>query len=202
MGKINPRSTDCEAHALTTTPSRRLNVAVYGILDGSGKHYIEAINYDIFLVLDYVYLLKSIKNNWKTENNKELTFMKEEKMYVARWRDIEAFYNEDRKNCIHRTKITYKTVYPKPLQRQSVSAVCQAFHKKTVAALPTLKKLLDICEETVIFVKLITDWFKIMNVKDRYSSINMRDECCQPRIQNYFIFKKLYETCEEIFSSA
>ena len=98
-------------------------------------------------------------------------------MYVARWRDIEALYNEDRKNTIRLTKITYTAVYPKPLQRQSVPFVCQIFHEKTVAALSTLKNQLDISEGTMIFVKLITDWFHMMNVKDRYSGINMRDEC-------------------------
>ena len=34
-----------------------------------------------------------------------------------------------------------------------------------VTALSTLKKQLDIGEETIIFVKLITDWFKMMNVR-------------------------------------
>ena len=38
----------------------------------------------------------------------------------------------------------------------------------------------------------------MINVKDRYSAINMRDECRQPRIQNCISFKKLYETCEVI----
>ena len=111
----------------------KTNVSVYGKLGGPGKSFIEAINSDVFLVFGYVHLFKNIRNNWITEHNKELSFMKEEKMYVARWRDIEALYNEDRKNSIRLTKITYIAVYPKPLQRQSVPFVCQIFHEKTVA---------------------------------------------------------------------
>ncbi|CAK8685253.1 unnamed protein product [Clavelina lepadiformis] len=57
---------------------------------------------------------------------------------------------------------------------------CQIFNDKTVAALSTLKDKLGINEGTIIFVKLITDWFHMMNVKDRYSGINMRNECRQP----------------------
>ena len=50
-------------------------------------------------------------------------------MYVARWRNIEALYSEDRKNCIRLTKITYTAVYQKPLQRQSDSFVGQIFYE-------------------------------------------------------------------------
>ena len=58
--------------------------------------------------------------------------------------------------------------------------VCQIFHDKTVATLSTLKDKLGLSEGTIIFVKLITDWFHMMNVKDRYSGINMRDDFRQP----------------------
>ena len=66
------------------------------------------------------------------------------------------------------------------LQRQSVPFVCQIFNDKTVAALSTLKDKLRISEGAIVFVKLITDWFHMMNVKYRFSGINTRDECRQP----------------------
>ena len=110
----------------------------------------------------------------------KIFFIKEGKTYVARWKDIHTLYKEDRRNHIRLTKITYTAVYPKPLQRQSVPFVCQVFHDKTVAALSTVKDKLGLSEDTIIFVKLITDWFNIINVKDGYSSINMSDKCCQP----------------------
>ena len=53
-----------------------------------------------------------------------------------------------------------------------------------------------------IFVKLITDWFHMMNVKDRYSGINMRDKCRQPWTKNCTTFKKLAEICDVISSCA
>ena len=97
---------------------------------------------------------------------------------------------------IRLTKITYTVVYPKPLQRQSVPFVCQIFHDKTVAALSTVKNKLGLSEGIIIFVKLITDWLHMMKVKDRYSGINMRDECRQPWTKNCTTFKKLAETCD------
>ena len=41
----------------------KTNVAVCGKLGGPGKRYIEAINYDIFLVFDSAYIFKNIRNN-------------------------------------------------------------------------------------------------------------------------------------------
>ena len=51
------------------------NATVYGKLDGPGKQFSETINYDIFLVFDYVHLFKNIRKNWITEHKKELYFM-------------------------------------------------------------------------------------------------------------------------------
>ena len=98
--------------------------------------------------------------------------------------------------------MTYTSVYPKPLQRRSVPFVCQIFNKKTVAALTTLQKKLDISEGTIIFVKLITDWFNMMNVKDRFSAINLWDECRHPWTRDCSSFKMLSETCNVISSCA
>ena len=180
----------------------KTNVAVYGKLGGPGKAFINAKNSHIFLVFDYVHSLKNVRNNWITVPDKKMFFIKEGKIYVARLKDIEALYEEDRRNHIRLTKITYTAVYPKPLQKQSVPFVRQIFHDKIVAALLTVKNKLSLSEGTIIFVKLITDWFHMMNVKDRYSGIHMRDECRQPWTKNCSTFKKLAKTCDVISSCA
>ena len=41
----------------------KTNVAVCGKLGEPGKRYIEAINYDIFLVFDSSHIFKNIRNN-------------------------------------------------------------------------------------------------------------------------------------------
>lgn len=178
------------------------NVSVYRKLDGPGEVFVPSINYNIFLTYDYVHVFKNIRNNWITEPNKELSFTKEGKTYVALWKDIEALYNEDRQNAIRLTKITYTAVYPKPLQRQSVPFVSQIFNEKTVAGLVALKNKLGVNEGTIILIELIVNWFHMMNVKDRYSGINLRDEYRQPWTTNCSNFKKLYEICDVISSGA
>ena len=100
--------------------------------------------------------------------HKELAFTKDGKSHIARWKDKEALYIEDRKNSIRLTKITYTAVYTKPLQRQSVPFFCQIFNDNTVSALSSLKDKLSISEGTIVFVKLMSDWFHMMNVKDRF----------------------------------
>ena len=106
------------------------NIAVYNKLGGIGKVFISDIDSFAFLVFDYVHVFKNIRNNWITEPNKELNFTKDGKIYIAKWKDIEALYFEDRKHQICLTKITYTAVYPKPLQRQNVPFVSKIFNEK------------------------------------------------------------------------
>ena len=182
--------------------NRNTNVSVYDKSGGASRVFIDILSSHAFLVYDYVHLFKNIRNNWITVPHKELAFTKDGKSHIARWKDIEALYIEDRKNCIRLTKIAYTVVYPKPLQRQSVPFVCQIFNDKTVAALSTLKYMLSISEGTIVFVKLITHWFHMMNVKDRFSGINTRDECRQSWTKDCTSFIKLDETCDVISSCA
>ena len=88
------------------------------------------------------------------------------------------------------------------MQRQSVPFVCNVFNDKTVAALESLKIVLDINDGTIIFVRLITDWFKIMNVKDRYLGRNLRDNYRSPWTLNCDSFLRLEEICNVISSCA
>ena len=111
-------------------------------------------------------------------------------------------YDITKRNC-NRHVLLMLYVRVVCLQRQSVPFVCQIFHDKTVTALSTVKDKLGLSEGTIIFVKLITDWFHMMNVKDRYSGINMRHECRQPWTKNSrWCKKKLAETCDVISSCA
>ena len=96
------------------------------------------------------------------------------------WTDIRTLYDEDRKNILRMTKLTHTSFFPKPLQRQSVHLVCQVFNDKTVAALKTFKDKLGINDGTIIFVKLVTDWFNMLNVKTRFSGCHLRYDCRSP----------------------
>ena len=105
--------------------------------------------------------------------DQQLSFTIDDKEYVACWADIRSLYMEDRNTSIRLTKLTYNSIFPKPLQRQSVPLVCQVSHDKTVAALTTLKTKLNINEGTIELVRLVTNWFKMMNIKDSVSEMNI-----------------------------
>lgn len=82
-------------------------------------------------------------------------------------------YEIDSKTPLRMTKLTNTAVFPKVLQRQSVPLVCKVFDDKTVAAFEAVKDKVNFQPGTVKFVSLITNWFQMMNVKDRYNYIKL-----------------------------
>ena len=72
------------------------------------------------------------------------------------------------------------SVHPKPLQRQSVLLVSRVFNEKTHAALVAKKDEFKFQVGTILFVQLITQWFKMMNIKDKTACIRLRDDLRAP----------------------
>jgi len=79
-----------------------------------------------------------------------------------------------------------------------VPLVCKVFDDKTVAAFEAVKSNLEFHPGTVEFVKLITNWFHMMNVKDRYSYIRLRDDRREPCNLDCDSFKKLESICNVV----
>ena len=131
-----------------------------------------------FLAHDYDHIYKNIRNNWITEPAKELTFTLNGKEYLACWSDIESLYKEDREMLIRLTKLNYTAVNPKPLRRQSIDLVSKVFHDKTIAALRSkeLIRKFKFNEGTAAFISLITQWYKSISVKSKYTYMQQRDK--------------------------
>ena len=163
-----------------TLPRETVNQGTYNLLGGAGIIYLEGM--PLFLMYDYVHIFKNVRNNWYTEATRELIFSLDGKEYIACWDDIVTLYKEDQKTPIRLTKLTQISVSPKPLQRQSVPLVSKVFNDKTVAAFKSLKgnKSFAFSEGTHLFVSLITNWFKMMNVKDTISHVKVRDAARSP----------------------
>ena len=60
--------------------NRATNQSVYAKLGGPGKVYIEFIHHFVYLVYDYVHIFKNIRNNWKTVENQQLSYVKDGKI--------------------------------------------------------------------------------------------------------------------------
>lgn len=153
-----------------------VNQRVYKDLGGPGLVQVPNDTLQMYLVHDYVHIFKNIRNNWITEPQQELSFELDGTEYKACWKDICHLYEIDSKTPLRMTKLTHTAVFPKVLQRQSVPLVCNVFDDKTVAAFEAVKDKLEFQPGTVKFVTLITTWFQLMNVKDRYSYIKLRDD--------------------------
>ena len=179
------------------------NRSVYSKLGGPGSCQVLSIQeQSMFLVYDYLHIFKNVRNNWITVDSKTLSFVVDGNEYKAYWSDIQKLYEIDRATPIRLTKLTHTAVFPKPLQRQSVPLVCQVFNGKTVAALKTFKDSLGISEGTIILTQTMSEWFKMMNVKDRFSAIHLRDESRQPWTADCTSFTRLEEACQIISTCA
>ena len=177
-----------------------VNQKVYKDLGGPGKVTLESIGISVFLLYDYVHIFKNIRNNWYTEQSKELHFSFNGEQYTASWQDLITVYNSDKNQPLRLTKLTTLSLNPKPLQRQNVPFVCQIFNDKTVAALVALKDELNLNTGTEIFVRIITNWFKMLNIKSASTYIRERDHCKEPWKLNCQSFSYLKDICEVVSS--
>ena len=152
----------------------------------------------MFLIYDYINIFKNLRNNWISEALKLLSFHIDAREYLACW-SIN-LYEEDKKNPIRLTKLTRTSIYPKPLQRQSVSLVHQVFNEKTRASLKEPSAKINISLGTLLFVQIISDWFKIMNIKDKFIHQRVNDKLLSPWSQNCESFTYLEKVCDVIAS--
>ena len=64
-------------------------------------------------------------------------------------------------------------MFPNVPQRQSVLLVCKVFGDKTITAFKIVRHKLNYQPGTVKLITLVTNWFKMMNVKDRCNDFRM-----------------------------
>ena len=89
----------------------------------------------IYLIFDYVHLLKNIRNLWLTEKNGKLEFEDEEITLTADWQHLRDLYNEENGKFLKMSDLDEVAVYPKPIERQSVCTCLKVFSEKTAVAL-------------------------------------------------------------------
>ena len=91
-----------------------VNQKVYRDLGGPGKVTLESIGISVFMLYDYVHIFKNIRNNWYTEQSKELHFSFNGEQYTASWQDLITVYNSDKNQPVRLTKLTTLSLNPKP----------------------------------------------------------------------------------------
>ena len=60
---------------------------------------------DIFLLFDFVHLLKCVRNNWITEKMQELEFYYEGRLRTAKWAKLKELYEIESKDSLGEKKL-------------------------------------------------------------------------------------------------
>lgn len=136
----------------------------------------------LFLLFDFVHLLKNIRNNWLTESTGELNFEHEDHQFTAKWSHLLQLYNlelqetEKDKGIRGLSSLTEVAVRPKPVERQSVSTCLRIFSDATLHALKAHPGLdTQEVEGTITFVQKINKMWKILNVRSRNKDVRKND---------------------------
>lgn len=130
---------------------------------------------NLFLLYDYVHLIKSIRNNWLTEKMQELSFSDDGVTKLAKWSDLKILHNFEKENIVKLSRLNDIALAPKPVERQNVSTCLRVFCDETLNALKT-HPLLENVEGTIAFLSIFISFFKIVNVKGPYEALRLRDE--------------------------
>ena len=133
----------------------------------------------IFLLFDFVHLIKSIRNNWLTEVSSELSFLDDKIWKVAKWKDLldlfecEPSADLDESGTRGLSKLNEVSVKPKPIERQKVSTCLRVFCEETSAALRTHPGLEGNtgAQDTAKFIEKVTEMWKILNVRSKYKDV-------------------------------
>ena len=133
----------------------------------------------LFLLFDFVHILKSVRNNWLTEKMKELSFFDSNGVEkIAKWAHLETLFQAESTSFFKLSKLYEVAVYPKPVERQKVSTCLKIFCDETASALRTHPAMKDVegAAHTAEFLSLMTKFFKIVNVKGKGADVRHNDD--------------------------
>ena len=74
----------------------------------------------MFLLYDFIQVLKNIRNNWLTEETGEITCDHNGDQLTAKLQQTQQLQKCEDQELIETTKVTFQTANPKPIERQRV----------------------------------------------------------------------------------
>jgi hypothetical protein len=155
----------------------RVNQKFFKLFDTSPERPWYAKKYTFFLLFDYVHLLKCIRNNWLTEKCGELKFVWSGREMIARWSDLVMLYELEKNSLTTLSRLNHVAVHPKPVERQRVSTCLRVFCDETIAAFNTHEEVdKKAVEGTILFLRLFTEFWKIVNVHRDGVDVRLQDD--------------------------
>ena len=132
-------------------------------------HFTLETEGNVFLLFDFVHIVKSIRNNWITEKTGELELNYRGENYVANWDQIRKFQKLEDGNLVKMLKLTYVGANLKPIERQKVDTCLKVFCDETVNALKFhLGMQVENVDGTVTLITKIIKFWEIVNVKSSF----------------------------------
>ena len=98
--------------------NNRVNQALFKKFDCVDPWLTES---GIFLLFDFVHMLKSVRNNWITEKCQKLSFEENGTLKIACWSDLIDLHRFEEVHTVNMSKHTKVSTSPKPIERQKVS---------------------------------------------------------------------------------
>lgn len=149
----------------------------------------------IFLLFDTVHLFKNIRNNWlnqldceqtffipyfKTETN--FTIARVDPHYSAKVSNLRTLYFSEQSRMIKLAPNLNKNVLnPNGIQRQNVLLCVKLFDEKNISGLKTLQSESNAdWNGTVMFLEIISKWWKVVNCQNQWKGKHLRDPYCEP----------------------
>ena len=130
----------------------------------------------MFLLSDFVHIVKIIRNNWITEKTGELEFNYRGENYVAKWDQIRKLQKLEDGNLVKMSKLTYVAANPKPIERQKLDTCLEVSCDETVDALRFHPDVQDeSVDGTVTLIAEIIEFWKIVNVKNSFEGLRLND---------------------------
>ena len=104
---------------------------------------------NVFLIFDFVHIVKSIRKNWITEKTGELEFNYRGENYVAKWDQIRKLQKLEDGNMVKMPNLIYVAANPKPIERQKVDTCFKVFSDETLDG-----NFIQVCTMTMLMVLL------------------------------------------------
>ena len=130
--------------------------------------YLPKLNKFLYLLYDYVHVLKCVRNNWLTETDGELKYEWNGETLIAKWNILRHLHLVESTGINQLSKLNEKSVFPKPIERQNVDLCLRVFSYETIAALETHPEVdQNEARGTIQFLKIMVGFWKIVNTKEK-----------------------------------
>ena len=200
------------------TDNYPLNVRLFKLYSSDHKTLLPAVPHPtcpwrkLYLLFDFVHIIKSIRNNWLNLKDYDLSFTYPDmqlfsslpisnsttELNTAKFNDIRVLYKIEQHSTIKQAhRLSSKVCWPTSLERQNVNLALRIFNDSTCAALKIQNDLHpDSINDTSNFVDVMSKIWKIFNINTPIKHVRLNDEYSRPLADKDWRFVFLDSVCK------